>query len=92
MNSNSEWPSVVRVVWIAGGIVALNESGDDVQINVGMGGRSLCTLRISTFASLFEVLRQKGFPILGTTFLMHHILGFFSDIERMTGKREVIPR
>lgn len=71
MNSNTEWPSVIRVVWIAGGIVALNESGNDVQINVGMGGRSLCTLRISTFASLFEVLRQKGFPILGATFLMH---------------------
>jgi hypothetical protein len=71
MNSHPEWPSVLRVVWIAGGIVALNEPGDDVQINVGMGGRGLCTLRISTFASLFEVLRQKGFPVLGATFLMH---------------------
>jgi hypothetical protein len=71
MNSNSEWPSVTRVVWIAGGIVAFNEPGNDVQIYVGMGGRNLCTLHIRTYASLFEVLREKGFPILGATFLMH---------------------
>jgi hypothetical protein len=71
MNSKSEWPSVIRFVWMAGGVVALNETGENVQINAGMGGRSLCTLRISTFASLFEVLRQKGFSILGATFLRH---------------------
>lgn len=70
MNSDSQWRSVLRVVWIAGGIVALNEPGPDVQINLGMAGRSFATLRISTFAGLFEALREKGFPILGVTFVV----------------------
>ena len=70
MDSNSEWPGVLRVVWIAGGIVAVNEPGPDIQINAGMAGHNICMLRISTFASLFETLQEKGFPILGTTFVV----------------------
>ncbi len=71
MNSRAEWPSVIRIVWIAGGVVALNEPGADVQINAGMGGPGLSALRLDTFAGLYEVLRQRGFPILGVTILTH---------------------
>jgi hypothetical protein len=71
MVSNSEWPSVIRVVWIAGGIVALSEPGGNVRVNVGMDGRTLCTFRISDFANLYGVLQQNGFPVLGATFLMY---------------------
>jgi hypothetical protein len=60
----------VRLVWIAGGVVAVNEPGPDVQINAGMAGRSIFTLRIGTYPGLFEALREKGFPIVGVTFVI----------------------
>lgn len=69
MNSDSEWPRVLRIVWIAGGIVASNEPGPDVEINLGLAGRSFATLRISTFAGLFKTLQEEGYPILGATFV-----------------------
>ncbi len=70
MTSDSKWHEVVRLVWIAGGVVAVNEPGPIVQIRAGMAGHSICRLHIETYASLFEVLRQKGFPLLGATFVL----------------------
>ncbi len=69
MKSNSEWHNVLRIVWISGGIVALNEPGPDIHINLGMAGRSFTTLRINIFTELFKTLQEKGFPILGATFV-----------------------
>ncbi len=71
MNSNSEWHNVLRLVWIAGGVVAVNEPGSDVQINAGVAGRSICRLRINTYGGLFAALLERGFPILGTTFVVN---------------------
>lgn len=69
MTLATEWHHVVRVVWITGGIVAINNPGPEVQIGAGLGGRMLGTLRIPTYSSFFSVLRQHGFPILGATFI-----------------------
>jgi hypothetical protein len=69
MNANLKWHNVLRLVWVAGGVVAVNEPGPSVQIVAGMGGRNLQELRISTYESLFEVLRTHGFLILGATFV-----------------------
>ena len=69
MTLASEWHSVVRIVWITGGIVAINNPGPEVQIGAGVNGRMLGALRIPTYSSLFSVLRQQGFPIIGATFI-----------------------
>jgi|HubBroStandDraft_6_1064221.scaffolds.fasta_scaffold1073398_2 hypothetical protein len=57
MNANLNWHNVARLVWVSGGVVAVNEPGSDVQILAGMGGRNIHKLQIDTYASLFEVLR-----------------------------------
>ena len=69
MTSESEWPHVARIVWIAGGIVAVNNPGPEVRLDAGLGGHLLCTLRILTYSSLFEMLQEQGFPIVGITFV-----------------------
>ena len=69
MTLESEWHPVVRVVWITGGIVAINNPGPEVQIGAGVSGRVLGTLRIPTYSSLFPVLRRQGFQIIGATFI-----------------------
>ena len=62
MTSSSGWHKVLRLVWIAGGVVAVNEPGPNIQINVGLGGRTIHRLRINAYATLFEALREDGKP------------------------------
>lgn len=69
MTSETEWHHVVRIVWTAGGVVAVNNPGPEVQICAGLGGRLLGTLRIPTYPSLFAALREQKFSIVGTTFV-----------------------
>ena len=69
MTLGSEWHAVVRIVWITGGVVAINNPGPEVQIGAGVNGRMLGTLRIPTYSGLFSVLRRQGFPIIGATFI-----------------------
>lgn len=70
MDSNSEQPNVVRLAWISGGVVALDQPGADIDVKAGMNGPLICALRINTYDSLFAALRQKGFSILGATFVI----------------------
>lgn len=70
MNANSEWPKVLRIVWITGGVVVVNEPGPEVQISAGMAGRKLCRMRINAYDSLFADLMARGFPPLGATFVV----------------------
>ena len=69
MTAETEWHNVVRIVWVSGGVVAVNNPGPEVQIGAGLGGRMLSSFRIPTYASLFAILRQQGFPIVGVTFV-----------------------
>lgn len=69
MTLESEWPRIVRIVWITGGVVAINNPGPEVQIGAGVGGRLLGTFNLPTYPSLFAVLRQQSFPIVGATFI-----------------------
>lgn len=79
MNSKPEWHNAVRIVWSLGGVVAVNEPGPDVEIKAGLNGRSVHKLRLANYASLFEALRNNGFPVLGCTFIM--------DSEQLEGLR-----
>lgn len=70
MNGKQEWPKVLRVVWLTGGLVAVNEPEVlDVQLKTGPIGRRLATLRIPSFSSLFHALNAFGFSVVGTTFV-----------------------
>lgn len=69
MTLESEWHPIVRIVWITGGIVAINNPGPEVQIGAGVEGPTLGTFNIPTYRSLFAVLRQLGFQIMGATFI-----------------------
>ncbi|HEX9121645.1 MAG TPA: hypothetical protein VF840_14000 [Terriglobales bacterium] len=70
MTSTGEWHNVIRLAWIAGGVVATSKPGPDVQVNAGSGGRTISTLRLSSYPSLFEALRKQGFLIIGVTFVV----------------------
>lgn len=69
MDSNEEWKNVGRIAWATGGIVATNASGPDVEVTAGLGGRSVCTLTVTSFPRLFSELSEHGFKILGATFI-----------------------
>lgn len=70
MNSDSTWYAVLRLVWLTGGVVAINEPGAKVQINVGIHGKLIETFEITEYGSLFAALRARGLTILGTTFVI----------------------
>jgi hypothetical protein len=70
MNSQQEWPAVLRLVWLTGGVVAVNEPAQaEVCIKSSIAGRTFATLTIQTYAELFSALRSLGCRIVGTTFV-----------------------
>ncbi len=70
MNSIQEWPPVLRLVWLTGGVVAVNEPAQaEVCIKSNVAGRTFATLTIKTYAEIFSALRSLGFRIVGTTFV-----------------------
>jgi hypothetical protein len=70
MNSIQEWPAVLRLVWVTGGIVAVNEPAEtEVSIKSSVAGRPFATLTINTYAEIFSALRSLGFRTVGTTFV-----------------------
>jgi hypothetical protein len=70
MNSDSKWQNVLRVVWMSGGLVAINKAGPKVQISAGLNGPNVCTFGIDEYAALFHILRVRGFLIVVTTFVL----------------------
>ena len=70
MSTVQAWPNTVRLVWITGGIVAVNEPGPDVEIDAGLGGRNICKFGVNSYPALFETLRAQGFSIIGATFIV----------------------
>ena len=73
------WHNVLRLVWMSGGVVAVSEAGPKVQINAGLNGPKILELCLGSYASLFKVLQEQGFPIIGTTFVI--------DPEELEGLR-----
>jgi hypothetical protein len=70
MNSKQEWPIALRLVWLTGGLVAVNEPGEtQVQIKSSVMGRTFAAFKISAYPSLFPTLKSLGFQIIGTTFV-----------------------
>lgn len=52
-----------------GGVAAVNEPGAEVRVYAGRAGREIFKLTIPTYPSLFQTLRNKGFPVLGASFV-----------------------
>lgn len=61
---------VFRLVWLTGGVVAINEPGPDVQVTAGVSGHGICGFRLGSYAALFGALRNEGFSIIGCTFVI----------------------
>jgi hypothetical protein len=59
MTRVEDWPDAGRIVWLNGGIVAYcNPGTDDVEVCVGSNGPSIRSSKITSYGSLFEVLRK----------------------------------
>lgn len=69
MNSETGWLNVTRILWIDGGLVAVNMPGPDVQIVAGQEGPELSKLRISSYPSLIDELQNLGLSVVGVTFV-----------------------
>ena len=70
MDSNGEWPSALRLVWLTGGLVAVSEPQErEVRIMTYVNGRTIVAFRLKTYGALFGALRSLGFPIIGSTFV-----------------------
>jgi hypothetical protein len=70
MSVEQKWPIGLRMVWLTGGLLAINEAGQTgVQIKSNPLGRTFGTFSLSTYAELFSRLRSLGLRIIGTTFV-----------------------
>ena len=70
MDVKQEWPFSLRLVWLTGGLVALNEPEDrNVHVRSHVLGRTFFSFSIASYPSLFAALKSLGFLIIGTTFV-----------------------
>ena len=70
MNGNNAWPAALRMVWLTGGLVAINEPESNlVSVQTGRNGRRKAVFNIPAFPTLFAALTSHGFKIVGTTFI-----------------------
>ncbi len=80
MSPEQAWPIALRLVWLTGGLVAVNEpEKPDVHIKSNVRGRTFAEFRINSYSALFTELRSLGFLIIGTTFI--------TDEEQLEGFR-----
>jgi hypothetical protein len=77
--SEKNWPHVCRIIWLSGGVIAVNEPGASVKIEAGINGSVLYELQLPTYASIFDILAQFGFPAIGATFIV--------DMDELQGIR-----
>jgi len=70
VTSHPVWPDVLRVSWLTGGVVAINEPGPKIHLIAGLNGATIQTFEISSYSSLYESLQLQGFQIMGTTFVV----------------------
>jgi hypothetical protein len=70
MNTKSDWPASLRLIWLTGGLVAINEPESNlVSIHTSVNGRKLAEFNISTYGAIFSALKVRGFKIIGATFV-----------------------
>jgi hypothetical protein len=70
MDIKSNWPAALRLIWLTGGLVAINEPDSNlVSIHTGVIGRKLAEFNISTYGAIFPALKVRGFEIIGATFV-----------------------
>lgn len=68
-SSNEDWPHVCRIIWLSGGIVAINEPGKSVQIRAGSDGPIVYEFQLPTYSSLIPMLTQAGISVMGANFI-----------------------
>ena len=70
MNTKSHWPTALRLVWLNGGLVAVNEPDSNVvSIQTSVNGRKLAEFSITTYGAMFPALKVRGFQLIGATFV-----------------------
>ena len=69
MVNEEPWQKVVRVVWLTGGAVAVNELGRNVEIRLGVDGPAIYCFLIPSYGALFGELAVRGFETFGCTFI-----------------------
>jgi len=70
MNAKNEWPAALRLLWLTGGLVALNEpESNAVSVQTRGNGRKIAEFSIPAYPALFAALTSRGFRIIGTTFI-----------------------
>lgn len=64
------WPAALRLIWLTGGLVAINEPESNVvSIHTSVNGRKLAEFNISTYGAIFSALKARGFKVIGATFV-----------------------
>ena len=70
MNTKTDWPAALRMVWLTGGLVAINEPESNVvSIQTSVNGRMIAQFNIPAYRAVFSGLTSRGFKIIGTTFV-----------------------
>ncbi len=70
MNTKNPWPAALRLVWLTGGLVAINEPESNVvSIHTSVNGRKLAQFNILTYGAIFSALAVRGFKVIGATFV-----------------------
>jgi hypothetical protein len=70
MNTKTDWPAALRMVWVTGGLVAINEPESNVvSIQTSVNGRKIAQFNIPAYPAIFSGLTKRGFKIIGTTFV-----------------------
>lgn len=77
--NDKEWPNVVRVVWLSGGLVAINEPGRLVKVEAGINGPILFSYQLGRYESLFVTLVAQGLSVVGVTYI--------TDVDESQGIR-----
>ena len=70
MNTKNDWPTALRLIWLTGGLVAINEPESNlVSIHTSVNGRKPAEFNIPTYSSIFLAVKVRGFKIIGATFI-----------------------
>jgi hypothetical protein len=80
MEPKNAWPAALRMVWLTGGLVAINEPESNlVSIQTSVNGRKIAEFNTPAYPAIFSGLVVRGFKIIGTTFV--------TDPDQLEGTR-----
>lgn len=70
MDTKKDWPMALRLVWLDGGLVAVNAPDSNVvSIQTSVNGRHLAEFTILKYGAIFAALKSLGLKIVGVTFV-----------------------